>query len=323
VGKTGTDPASKIMLDRMREINSTQEAAYKENPWAAAARFAHQPSIPDEPVKDVADCIRQTAPLITGIEVAAGAPVSPLQPNQAKAYIEKLRGMQPDAAAKELGTVGAMLPLTRLEAMANQLDKQDKPLSLAMKLGTDGTNAGRPVAELLLRGAQALKDKTVKRDDTTLTGWRAEISALVRGTLGDAKAEDDAIDAAYYIRAAMDADASKAPGYHFGASAEEAVRFAVGVPLERNGVKTVLPREMDEDGFDARLKTFTPDTLRAMAPAGTFYVRGQPVPPEKVSSMLGQLGMRRDGKGGFVPSSGGSFVTLDPAGQVPLRLPMR
>jgi hypothetical protein len=321
VGKTGTDPASKVMLDKMREIHATQEAAYKENPWAAAARFAHQPSVPDEPGKDVREQIKARAPLMAGIEVASGAPASPLQPGEARAYVEKLRGLPPDAAAKEVGSVGAMLTLPRLEALANQLDKQDKPLALAMKLGTDGTTAGRPVAELLLRGAQALKDKTVKRDDTVLTGWRSEISALVRGTLGDAKAEDDAIDAAYYIRAAMDADGSKAPGYHFEASAHEAVRFAVGVPMERNGVKTVLPREMDEDGFDARLKAFTPDVLRSMAPV--FYVRGQPIAPEKLAGTLDRLGMRRDGQGGFVPSSGGAFVTLDPAGQVPLRLPMR
>ncbi len=320
VAKSGTDPASKVLLDKMREINSTQEAAYKENPWSAAARFAQQPSVADQPGQDVTQTIKDRASLMPGIEVAAGAPVSPLQPNEAKAYIEKLRGMQPDAAAKELGNVGSMLTLPRLEAMATQLDKQDKPLALAMKLGTDGTTAGRPVAELVLRGAQALKDKTIKRDDSVLTGWRAEIAGIVRGTLGDAKAEEDAIDAAYYIRAAMDADASKAPGYKFDTSAESAVRFAVGVPLERNGVKTILPREMDEDGFDAKLRTFTPDVLRTMVPGGAVYVRGQPQSLEKFAGSLDRLGMRRAGGGDYVPSSGGAFVTIDPQGQVPLRL---
>lgn len=320
VAQTGTDPASKVLLDTMRTINSTQKAAYAENPWAAAARFARQPSVPDEPGKDVSQQIKDRAPLMAGIEVAAGRPVSPLQPNEAKAYIDKVRSMQPGDAAVELGNVGASLTMPRLEALADQLDKQDHAISLAMKQGTDGTTAGRRTGELVLLGAQAIRDKTVKRDDSTLTGWRASISTLIRGTLGDAKAEQDAIDSAYYVRVALDAGAADLPGYKHDSSEASAVRFAVGVPITRNGVKTILPREMDEDIFDAKLKTFTPEVLQTMAPGGVFYVRGKPIDAEQLSAQLPRLGMRRAGAGTFFPSSGGAFVSLDAAGQVPLQI---
>ena len=63
-----------------------------------------------------------------------------------------------------------MLTAPRIQALADQLDKGSKPLALSLKLGADGTTAGRMVSELVLRGAQALSDKTVKLDDQALAG---------------------------------------------------------------------------------------------------------------------------------------------------------
>jgi hypothetical protein len=106
---------------------------------------------------------------------------------------------------------------------------------LALKLQLDRTTAGRTTSALVLRGAQALADKTVKRSDADLTGWRAEIAGIVRGTLGDDQAESDAIDAAYYVRAAMEQEGIQAPGFNLKASSENAVRMVIGQPLDRGG----------------------------------------------------------------------------------------
>jgi hypothetical protein len=84
-----------------------------------------------------------------------------------------------------LAQTGAMLTAPRAIALADQLDKHDKPLALALKMGLDRTTAGRAASALVLRGAQALADKTVKKDDSALAGWKAEIAALVRGSIGD------------------------------------------------------------------------------------------------------------------------------------------
>ena len=248
--------------------------------------------------------------------------MSPLQPQEAQQLSEKLSAMPPPARGEALAQIGAALPIGRLAALADQLDAKDKPQALAMKLGADRTSAGRVVGDLVLRGAQALKDKTVKKDDTALAGWRADIASQVRGTLGDERAENDVIDAAYFVRAAMDNDGTPIAGFNLEASTRMAIKMVIGEPLERNGVKTILPRGMDENAFDKALSIYTPDTLKAAAPSGTLYVRGQPVDLQRFSDSIGRYGFKRDGRGNYLPSSGGAFVTTDKEGQLPLRLPV-
>ena len=266
--------------------------------------------------------IDQRAGFIDDVETAASEPVSPLQPAEAKQYADKLKALPPEARAEALAATGSRLSLPRINALAAQLDKSDKPLALSLKLGADRTTAGRATSELVLRGAQALADKTVKRDDAVLTGWKAEIAGMVRGTLGDDAAESDVIDSAYYVRAAMDSDGTAAPGFNLDASNRSAVRLVIGEPLERNGVKTLLPRGMDEGAFDKALEAYTPDKLRTMVP-DTLYVRGKPVTLDRFSTSLTNYGMRRDGKGNYLPVSGGAFVTTDKEGRNPIRLPIR
>jgi hypothetical protein len=320
----GTNPAAVLTRAKMREITSNQEAAYKANPWSAAARFAKLPSVVEEPVTaaNLSKVITARLPFMPGVESASGAVAPVLQPGEVAGYTASLASMPPDKAALHLGQVGTQLTLPRLEVFADQVAKNDRAAGLAMKFGGVLTTAGRPVGEMMLLGSQYLKDKTVKKDDTVITGWRHEIAPLIRGTLGDDKAEDEAIDAAIFTRAYLESDQTPAPGFgKIKATAEKAVGLTVGVPLERNGVKTLLPRGMDEDAFDAKLKTFSPEILTSIAP--TFFVRGKPISAERVSGSLGLMGMRRDGQGNFVPTSGGDFVTLDPEGRNPLRLPMR
>jgi hypothetical protein len=177
------------------------------------------------------------------------------------------------------------------------------------------------VSELVLRGAQGLKDKTVKRDDQALIGWRAEIATLVRGTLGDERAENDIIDSAYFVRASMDMDGTAAAGFSLDASNKNAVKMVAGEPLERGGVKTLLPRGMDEDAFDEALGRYTVEKMQVIAPDGVF-VRGQPVPMERFVNSLNRYGMRKDSQGNYMPSSGGALVTTDRENRKPLRLPV-
>ena len=62
--------------------------------------------------------------------------------------------------------------------------------------------------------------------------------------------------------------------------------------------KAILPRGMGEDTFNAKLKgVYTPAALKAMAPAGVLYSRGQELRPEAVANMLHITPMRRNGAG--------------------------
>ncbi len=317
------DPDQAKLLDHIRTVNSRQEKAYADDPWSAWSTFARGPQTSDADLSRpgaASQVVAQRNQQIDALETVTGFAVSPLKPAEATAWADKLATLPPDARAAELGSVGAQLPAPRISALADQLDSKNKPLALALKLGADQTTAGRNTSALVLRGAQAIADKTIKRDDTALSGWRSEISGMVRGTLGDDRAEQDIIDAAYYVRASMDAEGTAVQGFDLKASNENAVRMVIGRPMEREGVKTILPRLMDESQFDAKLREFTPDVLRTMAPDGVVYIRNNPIKVEALSMGILSYGMKRDGRGNYIPVRGNALVTVDKAGTQPLRL---
>lgn len=317
----GSSPEAEKILARARTITDSQRAAFKDNPWAAGTRFQRLPPVPEVQIADATQApqlVLERLKLMAAYETAAGAPISPLQPAEAKALADRLKALPPDAVSEVLGQIGGLLNVGRVAALAEQLDKGNKPLALSLKLGLDRTTAGRTTSALVLRGAQALADKAVKRDDQALTGWRSSISAMVRGALGDERAEQDVIDAAYYVRAAMDTEGSAVPGFDLDAGNEQAVRLVIGQPIERSGVKTILPRGMSEGDFDDKAKA----ALQRLA-GQTLYVRGRPVSAEAIAARLDGYGMKRDGEGRYTPVSGGAYVTLDKEGTQPLRLGIR
>lgn len=320
--RDGSSPEALKLLNNARTITNNQAAAYKEDAWDASARFGRQNAVPEAQITSagqLSDIITQRAPLIGAVEVYAGRPVSPLHPHEAEVLADKLNALPPDQRGDVLASAGSRLNAGQIGALADQLDKKDKSLALALKTGSDMTTAGRTVSALILNGSQALADKTVKKDDAALSGWRSEIAGLVRGTLGDDKAEDDAINAAYYVRAAME----NKSGAFEDPSNKGAVSMVIGLPVERNGVKTVLPRGISESDFNSKLRAFTPDRLKELAPSGIVYVRGQPRPVDALYSSLTSIGMKRDGQGKYIPVSGNALVTIDAAGLQPLRLEVR
>jgi hypothetical protein len=324
-----TDPTVAAEIKHARSVFEAQSVAYKSDPWDAVARFQRQPAQASVPIQNGGQLLQiaqQRVPQMTMLETASGMPAPLLRPDEVPRAVSALQAMSPTARSETLGQVGAMLGSNdRVQALADQLEKGDRPLALTLKLGTDGTTAGRMVSELVQRGAQALKDKTVKSDDAALSGWRSEIAGLVRGTLGDTRAENDVIDAAYYVRAAMDQEGIAPEGFKLTATAANAVNMVAGQPVERNGVKTLLPRGMTESQFDTTLQRVWGDAkfldqLKGSTPDGTLYLRGQPVPVDRFSANLLRYGLTRDGQGNYIPGSGGAFVTLDKAGTMPLRM---
>ena len=319
----GGNPDEKKLIDFARQVHDTQKRAFDDNPWAAASRFHRLPAVPEAQITDASQAlqlIQQRRPMMSAVEASAGRPVSPLQPTEAAQWAERLKVLPVEQRADQLAAVGESLGIGQVAALADQLDKGNKPFALAMKLGLDRTTAGRTVAGLALRGAQALADKTVKKDDAALSGWRSEISSMVRGTLGDDRAEADVIEAAYYVRAAMDIEGIAAPGFSrgLGSSAEEAVRLVIGTPLDRGGVKTLTPRGMDERMFDDRARA----ALQPLA-GQKLYIRGKEMTADELAIRINGYGMRRDGQGRYTPVINGAYITTDKDGQQPLRLEVR
>jgi hypothetical protein len=246
----GTSPEGQKYLEKLQRIDGAILAAQKENPWQAAGMYGQRgidatTRVPQTPA-DAIGLIRLRAQQLPALETWTGKPESPLQPQEAHAFGEMLKRLPADQAMPALSQIAATVgDADRLDALAGQLAKGHPALALAMKFGGDQTTAGRYVGTLMLEGAQGLTDKTVKADDMKLSGWKAEIAGLVRGSIGDPKAESEIIDAAYLLRAGMELKGA-APGFSLEDTNRQAVKMLVGVPLERGGVKTLLPRGMDE-----------------------------------------------------------------------------
>ena len=313
------DPEQAKLKSHMQTVHDRQSAAYKEDPIGAAVtygRLADMPSMRVTSADQVGQLIVSRLPMLSQVEALAGDAVSPLRPDEVQSVQQVLSAAPVEKRGEILGQIGAVLPPARIAKLAEQLDKGDRPTALMLMAGADRTTAGRALASRIGLGAQAIKDKIVKRDDSVLTGWRSEISTMIRGTIGDAREEQNAIDAAYYVRAAMDVD-----GYEFKTGNQQAVEMVIGRIVDRGGEKTTAPKGMTLDDFDTKLRSYDAARLESISP--TYWIRGKEVKPAWLASRITEMGLKRDSKGRYVPFYNGAAVTTDKESQTPLMLEVR
>jgi hypothetical protein len=198
----------------------------------------------------------------------AGKAVSPLDAREA----ESVRGMLEALPAKQRSQAVAIIaesvgPRTA-GAMAEQLDKQSRPLALAFASSGAKTSTGRLTSELILKGATAIKDGAVMKDDKKVTGWKATISAELDGVFTDERMATAAKDAAYYVAAGIAQEEG-------GTDVSRAVRLAIGGNvIEHNGKRIPTAGDMDEDEFAKRLRNAAPSDITKQAPDGKVRVGG-------------------------------------------------
>jgi hypothetical protein len=315
-----TNPEQVADYERGQRIHQKQKVAYAEDPWAAGTKFHRLPVVNEQAILSPMQLIKaaqERMPLMNNLEAASGEPAPLLRPAEVAQAVSALQGASIRERTEILGQIGSMLSGPRLNAFAEQVGKGSKPMALTLKLGADRTTAGRMASELVQLGAQALADKTVKKDDAALSGWRADIAAHVRGTLGDTKAEDEVIDAAFYVRAAQELDSAKASGFTrgFGNGSEDALGMVVGKPIERAGVKTFLPKGMTTDQFDTKARE-----LLAAGKGQTVFSRGSPVGVEEVAQRFSGYGLRMVRPGEYLLMLNNAPFTVDKEGTQPLRL---
>ena len=236
----------------------------------------------------------------------AGVAVSPLLPEEATALAGTMGRLAPDARSAFVATLAKTVPPKQMAAIARQINDKDRALALAMGMGTASTTAGRYTSELVIKGAQAIKDKTVKIDSETETGTRASAAEY----LGDAlqgQAREDVLDAAQYINAGLQAEGRD--------DIERAVRLAVGGDvIKRNGRKIPIPAGVDEDKFDDALEA----AARRAVGAGPVYIGTKPMPGAQFLQALPGAQLEPVGSGRYLVRAGGAVVTTD--GKKPLIL---
>jgi len=236
----------------------------------------------------------------------AGATVSPLLPEEADALAGTLGNLAPAERSTAIAALSRAVPPKQMAAIAKQIDGKDRALALSMALGTSGTTSGRYTSELVIKGAQAIKDKGVKLDSSAVTGTRARAAEY----LGDAlqgKARDDVLDAAALIFAGQEAEGS--------GDIRRAVRLAIrGDVVERNGRKLPIPAGVEPDKFDQALTS----AARRTVGTSNVYVSGKPMEAEQFLQALPGAQLEPVGNGRYTVRAGPALVTTD--GKKPLIL---
>lgn len=217
----------------------------------------------------------------------AGRPVSPLDAREADSVRSMLDSLPPKSKAQAVATISEAVGPRMAGALAEQVDKQDRALALAFSTGAAQTTGRtnwlgnqvipeRYTSELILKGAAAIKDGAVMKDDKKVTGWKSTIANEINGAFPDEQAAKAAKDAAYYIAAGF---AQENGGTASDSELKRAVRLAVGGDIiERNGKKLPIPAGMDHGSFETRLKNVPESDILRQAPDGKVRAGGVEMP---------------------------------------------
>jgi hypothetical protein len=233
----------------------------------------------------------------------SGSAVSPLTSDEAQQFGQMLEALPVQQRATALGTLGRSIGPQAAAGLAAQIDKKDKALALALQFGTSATTEGRTTAEIILKGQQALKDRTVKVETMAVDGWRSSIAKEIDGAYSNQKQAEDVKEAAFLIMAGLESDRS-------GRSYKEAVGLAArGRIVEHNGKRIPLPAGVTQDDLDTKLRSLTPQNFTAQAPGGEVRVGGQAVPLETFVQSLPDAQLINSGYGRYNVLQGGRVVT--------------
>lgn len=312
----GVSPEQEKLTDNLERIRDAGQKAYAENPWVAAQERGVIEAAPEVQMTDMANAqavLAARMQQISTVEAAAERKVSPFQPQEAETLGRLVKMLLPDQQSTALAAFSKMInDPDRLADLARQIDTKDKVLGTAMMVGDLQTTQGRYVSELIIKGARAMKDKTIAVDPATETGWRAQIATEVGDAFPNQEVRSRMIEAAFMVQAGFAAEGG-------GPDVKRAIRLVAGEIVEHNGSKIPLPRAMDESTFEKRLSGVTAGALAAQAPGGQVYVGRTAVPLEQFVQTLPDAALVSAGQGkynvragmGLVVNSKGKRITIE------------
>jgi hypothetical protein len=300
LNRDGTTPEIEKRVGELQRIHDAAVKDYADDPLPAALErgvLTELAPISTASLDAVATTLGARVQQAQLVQQQVGQPVSPLTRREAEQVGELLRVLPVEQRAKAIATLSQTAGGPIAAALAKQVADKDKALGLAMGAGAARTTNGRLTSELILRGDQALRDKTVKPDATQATGWRSEIAAAIGDAYTNQEQRDAVVEAAFLIRAGLESQG--------GGSNRQAVALATGGLTTRNGSTVPLPYGMPEEQFDEKLRKLTPADLKVPE----VYVGGKPMPVADFLAKLPDAPLRHAGGGRYSVVAGGSLAT--------------
>ena len=297
----GTHERLEQEITRREQVLKQSVADYGAEPL----RAAQERGILEEPL--------QPLRMESAESLAAGLAVRVQQAQQASAVTKRpespLLSTEADKFARFLGTlpaaqrsdriaqIASLMPTEQAVALAGQLGRGDptkmesadaisenrKALAVAFALGASKTTEARFTSELVIKGAEALKAKTIKEEKTPVDGWMSQVSKQLDGAFADPRAAKMAADTARLILAGMVAEGASGTA----SDARRAVSLAIGGRIDAyNDQLLAIPAGLEASDIEARVRGLTPADLAPQLPDGQVYVDGRAMPAAEFLARL-------------------------------------
>jgi hypothetical protein len=299
LNSAGTDPKTEKQLRELEQIRDAARRDYSEDPLPAALERGILAQIAPLDVRSIGAATAGLAARVEQAQVVStrvGAPVSPLLRAEAEQVSKLIAALPVEQRSTAIAELSQAAGPRMASAIGRQIASKDKALGLAIAMGGSKTTSGRHASELVLRGAQALKDRAVKEDNAALTGVRAQVAAQI----GDAvagEAREQLIEASVLTYYGM--------GSEGDADLGRAVRLATGGVTERGGRKVLLPYGLPEADFDRKLRALTPDAIKVPE----VYIDGKPMPAAEFMKKVPDAALVTVGDGRYQVRAGRSLAT--------------
>lgn len=317
IAQHGASDALVKRRDALQKVLDASQRDLKEDPLRAGLQRGVIPGLAPIDLTSMDAALRTVAARLQAAGVVqswAGRPVSPLTADEAKQFGDMLKTLPVQQRSTAIAAMTQTLGPQASAGLAQQLQPakedaapQDRALGLAFGYATAKTTYGRYTSELILKGQQALADKTVKVEKGAEFGWQAEIAKQVEGVYPNQQQAEAVKQAAYLITVGMATEGSPDVG--------RAIRLAVGGNIvDVNGRRIPVQPGVDEGTVKDRLKTITANDLKQQAPDGSVKVGGSNIALDQFVSGLKDAQLIHAGGGRYNVLAGGRIVT-NSAGQ--------
>lgn len=314
----GATPADLKQYDTLEKAHRAARADVARDPWQAAAeRGVLRQVAPLNPL-DPATLPQQIAARreqAGTLAVWSGREVSLLRPDEAQALAAALDAKPAAQRAEMLGVFSNMMTPGQMRALSAQLGEKSPALATAGMLAAQGmeTTKGRQVAEIYLRGLDAIKEKRISFDEAKQTKVRAEIHQKIEGVYASEPATRAAVDAVFGVYAGLKSEGESG-------DVNQAIRLATGGVMEINGGRIARPFGWSDAQVRDAIRAVKPETI-AQVSGGRVLAGERAMTPQEFALALPTARLANTATPGAYAVIVGNRVALTAAGR-PLLLPL-
>lgn len=265
----GTSPEAEKQVRQLESINDAAKKEYADDPLPAAASRGVLAGVAPLDMTSPASIVATIDERVSQAELVAqktGAPVSPFLRSEADKIAKMVAALPVDQRSSALAQFAEKLGPGQAAALGRQIAPSDKATAIALGLSSARTTTGRYTSEIVLRGAQAMKDKAVQPDNMAVTGIRARAAAEIGNAFINETVRQTMIDAAVFAEYGLQSEGS--------GDLSRAVRLVTGAIVERGGRKVPAPYGMPAADFEKKVAQLGPESLRTAVPNQQVWIAG-------------------------------------------------